>query len=99
MKSELRRVDSDYDADNPLLLVALGMVSALSTLQGFCDEHAPGGSTPAASASTSDDASHFVLGLIAFQQRLHDVLRSGAPGGSRAPAVTTSEAAPGSLLR
>jgi hypothetical protein len=71
MTSELRRVHSRFLDDNPLLHLALGMISAGKTLDTLLETYA----APDASPNSNDDESaaiavEFVLGLIAFRRKL-----------------------------
>lgn len=81
----LERRPTDYAHRNLLLQVTLGLLSASGKLDRLLERHAP--PTDRDISEALDEPTAFLLGLIAFQQRLHAHLGTlpAPPAASAAP--------------
>lgn len=93
MTSEVRRVRARFADDNPLLYLALGLLSSFDTLERLLATHAPERArlaSPAEEGARAEtEAVHFILGLIALRARVEARLGEAATPAS-APSAPTA---------
>jgi hypothetical protein len=98
MTSELRRLHGSFVDDNPLLYASLGLLSSFETLERILTEHAPEGRVPPPTeadepAPRADaDGVDFLLGLIAFRERVRaHLLAAALPDADGSPRTVHEE--------
>ncbi len=93
MTSEVRRVRARFADDNPLLYLALGLLSSFDELERLLATHAPERARPTSpsveGAAAETEAVHFILGLIALRARVEARLGEAAAPVS-APSAPTA---------
>lgn len=101
MTSELRRLQTSFVDDNPLLYASLGLLSSFRALDRVLEEHAPERLAPAAPTSEdvlNDRGIELVLGLIALRMRIESRLHEAAgPHGAGEVAVPRPDEREGRL--
>ena len=92
MKPELRRFDSRFGDDNPLLLLSLGLLSTLDRARRWVDDHAPApGGGGGAGDETDALAIEFVLGLLSARAVITRRLEAAASSTNSEPSPCVAE--------